>query len=479
MATKLITNGTVLTMDEERTVLDDGAVFVDGDEIVAVGPTDDLASKYSADERIDASGHAVLPGFINVHTHVPDILIRSIATDRRLYDWLYNVDKPAIYAMDVEEHELAAALYCQEAMQSGITTVVENTATIYDDEILDAKFGVTETAGLRNYCALGFRTRSSEHKTEVAASLKHKEPSGDVVTPGEDAAVEDKFGKVESVMEAYHGTADGRQEIWIAPSSDRGFEPEGLARAADLAERHDVMATTHTAESEHQETYRLTGVEYMNNAGYLGDRTLLNHCVHLTDRDVRILARTDTRVSHNPLSNMALGSGISPVPEMLSAGVTVALGTDNPCANDSVNMVNDVQFAAMLHKGATRDPAVITAERALELATIDAAEAIRKGDELGSLEPGKRADVVLVDLEYPHLVPHLNVPAALVYQAQGFEVDTVLCDGEVVVDGRNAVGIKAAYPDLVERAMAASERIVERAGLQSVADRPWTPESRL
>jgi len=471
MVDLIVQGGTVLTMNGERDVVEDGAVAVDGDTVVDVAPTDAIADRHDADRTIDAAGHAVLPGFISTHVHVSDILLRGHRNTRGLYDWLFNVKKPGISAMTPEDNAVAAALYCREAIQSGITTFVENGTGAgdgYSGAELEAKLDVYDSAGVRNVFAYGFSDRELSPELEAFVDrLVDTEPSvnhyfAEPVETGE------ALDAVESCIEEYHGSAGGRQSVWPCPGVAWGISPDGLGGAYEMAERHDVMTTTHASETVHEEGGHLSTIEYLDSADYLGERTLLGHCVHVDDRDVRLLAGTDTRVAHCPLTNLALGSGVAPVPEMIGAGVTVGLGTDNTSGSDTVNMLNDVRIAALLQKGTRRDAGTVTAETALEMATIDAARAIGREDDLGSLEAGKKADIAIVDLDYPHLVPHAAVAAALVYQAQGFEVAAVICDGDVIMRDREVMGIRDRYPDLNERAVDAAGAVFDRAGLSTL-----------
>jgi len=471
MVDLIVRGGTVLTMNDQRDVVEDGAVAVEGDTIVDVAPVEEIADRYDADRTIDAEGHAVLPGFISTHVHVSDILLRGFGNDRELYDWLFNIKKPGIGAMTPEDNAVAAALYCREAIQSGVTTFVENGTGAgdgYSGDEIEAKLDVYDSAGIRNVFAYGFSDRDLSPELEAFVDrLVDAEPSVNHYFP-DPVETEEALDAVESCIEEYHGSAGGRQSVWPCPGVAWGISPEGLRGAYEIADRYEVMTTTHASETVHEEGGHLSTIEYLNSADYLGERTLLGHCVHVDDRDVRLLAGTDTRVAHCPLTNLALGSGVAPVSDLIGAGVTVGLGTDNASGSDTVNALNDVRFGALLQKGARRDAGALTAEKALEMATIDAARAIGREDDLGSLEAGKRADIALVDLDYTHLVPHADVAAALVYQAQGFEVETVICDGEVVMHGREVGGIRERYPDLHEQAADVAADVLDRAGLTTL-----------
>jgi len=476
----LLTNGTIVTMNPDRELVTDGAVVIEDSEIVDVGPTDRIDAEYTATERIDANGDAVLPGFISTHVHVSGILLRGLGNYRNLYDWLINVKRPGTSVMTTEDHAVGAAVYSREALSTGITTFVENatgSGSGYDTSLLEEKFDVYDAAGVRNVYAYAFADKPpSQAFVESANDIAMREPAVNHVLPDETVTdTAEALDTIESLIERYHGTANGRQSVWPAPYLATIVTPEGLAGAYDIAERHDVMTTTHTAEDAYDEqSRRLSSVASLRNADYLGERTLLGHCVRVSEADIRSLAVTDTKVAHNTLANCALGSGVAPVPRMLNYGVTVAMGTDNVPNSDTVNMFKDTEFAAHLHKGYNRDAGAITAEKVLEMATIDAARAIGRGDELGSIEAGKLADMVLVDLDQPHMSPRQHLPAALVYQTRGSEVETVICDGEIVYDDGRVPGIEKRYDDLKQTADDTAADIIDRAGLGPQRDRTWT-----
>jgi len=485
MVDLLIAGGTVVTMDDDRTVIDDGAVAVSGREIAAVGERGDLTAAHDPDRVVDATGHAVLPGFISAHAHVSDVLLRGRGNERALHDWLFNVNNPGKAAMTPTDYGTAAALYATEALEAGLTTVVDNAGggepgLTLPDPCLERKLRAYEASGIRAAYAREFIDRpiAADDRFERFLTEQFRAEGRPVRLPepmGTDAAIAD----VERLMDAHAGRGDGRITVWPAPIYPWAVSREGLDRAAALARRRDVMSSTHVSEVVQQERHQLSSVEYLHGAGYLGPHVQLGHCVHVDERDVRLLARTDTRVAHNVLTNLALGSGIAPVPTMLDHGVTVGIGTDNSSASDTVNPVDDARFAALVHKAHRRDPAATTAERALEMLTIDAARAIGRGDDLGAIEPGRLADLVLLDLDRPHLTPCPDVPAAIVYRARGTEIDTVVCNGEVVVRDGRARRVADEYPDLTDRAREAAARIADDAGLDDLRGGGWESSSTL
>lgn len=464
----ILSGGVVATIDKQQRILDPGSVAIKGSDIVAVGKPDEIREAYETDQVVDVSGHLVIPGLINTHVHVPDILYRGRGKARGLHDWLFNVKHPFVAAMDAEDHALAADLYCRESLEKGITTFVENAGGLgngYDDTTIEAKLSVYDDAGLRNIYAHGFLDSGSDTPFQsFAETQRRKEP--DIVhatePPMETAAALDR---VESLIEDYHAV-DGRQSVWPGPFLALGVSPDGLAGAYDIAERHDVMTTTHTAESPIQERNLETSVEYLESAGYLGERTLLGHCVQVDEADIRRLARTDTKVAHNIATNCSIATGVAPVPAMQAAGVTVGLGTDNIAHNDTANLIADMRVAALAHRVNQRDPGLMPAQQVIEMATIDAARAIGRGDDLGSLEPGKQADMVCLDLNHPHLTPYTDIASLLVYQATGTEVTTVICNGEIVVEDGSCTSLgDQPDPDSVQKR---SRELVATAGIDQL-----------
>jgi cytosine/adenosine deaminase-related metal-dependent hydrolase len=349
------------------------------------------------------------------------------------------------------------------------------------EAIVAAKLDEYDAAGVRNVYAQTFRDNPDipEGFRTFVERLRDREPSVDHLPLGYARRdVDEVVDLLEDLVSAYHDPGPGsRQRVWMAPEHVWTASPEGLERAYEFARRHDAMTTTHVSETTHDESGELTNVQYLDTAGFLGERALLAHCVHVDERDIRLLAASDTKVAHNPLTNLVLGSGIAPVPTMDAAGVTVGLGTDNPSANDTVDPLSDVRYAALLHRGQRRDPGAVTAERAIEMATIDGARAIGRADELGSIEAGKRADLVLVDLEYPHLTPRGNLAPTLVKQTRGHEVATVVVEGEVVVEDGTVPGVAERHPDLLVAAQRRARDVASRAGMDGLFDREWTTRS--
>ncbi len=467
----LITNGFVLTMDDSFAVLEDGSVGILDGEIVEIGSTERLKSELDARQIVDASAKLVLPGLINSHVHVADILSRGLGSYRILHDWKTNAKGPFVAAMETADHEVSSELYCHETISSGITTFVENAGSIgagYPEEIVEAKLRIYDEAGIRNIYAHGFVTDPIDGElAAVQATFADKHP--EVTHPTHThVSTADGLKRVKSLLESYHGTAEGRQSVWPAPYLARSVSPEGLMGAYELAEEYDVMTTTHTAEAEFTERKPLSSVEYLHSVGYLGERCLLGHCVQIDDRDIQLLADSGTKVAHNMASNLALASGIAPIPKMRRAGISTGIGTDNACLSDMVNMFADMRMVSLVHNGYTRNPQAITAKQTLSMATKEGAEAIGRGDDLGSIEIGKQADIILVELEHPHLTPMTNPYRTVVNQLRGHEVTTVICNGKPIMEDGAVLSLEKSSAELRTDAIDTAETIIERVGLENL-----------
>jgi cytosine/adenosine deaminase-related metal-dependent hydrolase len=278
--------------------------------------------------------------------------------------------------------------------------------------------------------------------------------------------LDETFAIIERLSNDYRARTAGRIEVWPSPATSATVTAEGLRRSSGLAKRLGGSWALHLGETRTEHSLRgVSGVAYLESIGALDDRLLAAHCVHIDDNDIATLARRGVRVSTNPASNCYLASGVAPVPAMLRAGVRVGLGTDDANCNDSVNPFFDMKLLALLHRGVNEDPKIISPEKVFRMAAADGAAAVGMADRIGSIEAGKRADLITLRLREPQLTPFHWPLAALVFQAYGSEVETALVDGRVVM--RDRVPVFA--PDLEElaaRAQAASAAVVQRAGLR-------------
>jgi atrazine chlorohydrolase/5-methylthioadenosine/S-adenosylhomocysteine deaminase/melamine deaminase len=468
MATKAITNVTAVTCDAERRVIRGAVLLIEDDVLAAVGPASDVALPPGV-EILDGGGMVAIPGLINTHTHVPQILLRgSPSQGRQLYDWLYNILVPGLAAFDPGDFECGTLLYCVEGIRSGMTTVVANE---------DACGGDYERAAgpsMAAYARTGMRVRYARmmrdqiHDAAVEAS-GHPFPdqlraaSATSAYPTERALLE-----LESLIRRYDGTNRGRVRVWPAPGSVLGASTELYRGAQKLAAERGTMWTIHLCETTlDRSVLGSSPAAWLEEQGLVDQRLLAAHCVDFLPDDIRIFARHEAAVATQPGSNAYLGSGVAPVPAMLRAGIRVGLGTDDANCNDSVNLFKELRLAALLHQAVNGDADILTPQQLLDMATITAAEAIGEADRLGSLEVGKEADIVLVDLYgSAATVPVHDPVTTLVFQASGSEVDTVLIGGDVIMrHGQLSFLTDAEERDLCGDAQARGERLVLVAGL--------------
>ena len=432
----LITNGIVITMDGEKRIVSPGTVAIDKGKIVAVEPVGTAASAYRARERIDARGAVVMPGLINTHTHAPMVLYRGLADDLALMDWLQKYIFPA-EAKTVSPAFVAAGtrLAALEMIESGTTTYAD--MYYFEEEIAR----VTKAAGLRG----------------VLGETIIQFPAPDAKTPAESLARAERFIKEFS--------GDALITPAVAPHAMYTLDEDSLKRSRALADQYHVPVLIHLAETEDEvkiasEKHHATPAAYLDSLGFWKPGTVAAHAVWLTPEDIVILKRTGVGVSHNPESNMKLASGTAPVPAMQAAGLPVGLGTDGAASNNDLDMFEAMRQAALLHKLIAKDPRVVPAIDALAMATIDGARALGMSDRIGSLEPGKRADVIIVDMSSARQTPMYDPVSHLVYVTRGTDVRTTIVDGRVVMRDRrvltlNAAAVKAEARKFAEQVKAA------------------------
>lgn len=410
----LLVNAVVLSMDNQFHQYEPGAVAVRGDQIVAVGPEADLLSNFSAGQKIDCGGKLLMPGLVNAHTHVPMTLLRGLADDLRLDVWLMG------YMMPVEREfvspdfvRLGTKLACAEMIRSGVTCFAD--MYYFEDDIADA----TAEAGMRAVCSqsiLKFPTPDAQSYEESLAYCRdfiQRWKGHPLIVPS------------------------------VAPHAPYTCTPDILRASAELAVEFDVPLHTHLAEtaSEVENMRRDQGmpvIPYVKKADLFTAKVLAAHCVHIDEGEMRTLKHVGAGVAHNPSSNLKLASGFAPVKKMLEQGLNVGIGTDGPASNNDLDMFEEIRLAAFLAKGSTGDPTALPAQTALLMATRMGAQAIQVGDITGSLEPGKRADLILVDLSPLHNSPRFHrhpqgTYAQVVYAAKSTDVTDVMINGRWVM----------------------------------------------
>jgi 5-methylthioadenosine/S-adenosylhomocysteine deaminase len=439
-AIDLLVEGGAILADGTGTILWNGSLAIDCGRIVAAGPAKDLHGHYTAKRVLDARHKAVLPGLIDTHHHFLQNLLRGSRDDLSFTDWIAQVSSPLIslavhdyLAGDPELQVQATRIGCAEALLSGITCIV-NMEWATSPEVI----GVYEEAGIRAIHVL---------------TLTDVDEWG---SPGMLLSVDQTLDLAEHLIDRCAHSAAGRVAFRYGPACENSVSPGLLSQVRRLADEHGVGIHMHIAESRYgweniQQRYGQTPVQYLADLGVLGQDVLGAHCIWLADDDIRLLQETGTTVSYNPECHMKLALGTARVTEMLRAGVTVSLGTDTCAVNDNMDLFEAMRVGAFLQKHMTQDPAAVPAGEALRMATLDGAQAIGLGDQIGSLEVGKRADVILVDLSGVHMRPINHLANTLVYSASARDVDTVIVDGQVVVEHRKLCTLNA------EAAMAQAE----------------------
>ncbi|MBV9926469.1 MAG: amidohydrolase [Acidobacteria bacterium] len=429
----IVSGGTVVTMDARRRVIEDGAVAVSGGRIVAVGTRAEVLGRFAAREVVDARGAAVIPGLINGHTHVPMSLFRGIADDLDLNEWLTKYIFPAEAKNVTEEFVRAGA-------QLGLAEMIRGGTTTYCDMYYfeDAIAEETERAGVRGL--LG--------ETVIDFPVPDNKTWPDAMRYAERFVARWKGNKLVTPA--------------IAPHAPYTVSEAHLREVKAFSDRTGAPVVTHVAETRKEveditREHGATPVEYLSRIGFLSPRDVFAHTVHLTGNEINLLKQNGVGSVHNPESNMKLASGVAPVPQMLRAGVALGLGTDGAASNNDLDMWEAMDYAAKLHKLSTGDPKVVTAEEALSMATIGGASALHMESEIGSLEEGKRADIVVVGLDSLHQTPRYSVYSHLVYATKASDVRTVVIEGRVVMRERRLLTLNE--PLIKQKARAIRERI--------------------
>jgi 5-methylthioadenosine/S-adenosylhomocysteine deaminase len=422
----LIVNGIVVTVDAERRVLDT--------TIVGIGTLADVEARFTAKDVIDARGRVVMPGLINTHTHAPMVLYRGLGDDLALMDWLQKYIFPAeaktVSPAFVRTGTELAAL---EMIRAGTTAFVD--MYYFEEEIAR----VTKRAGLRG----------------VLGQTVIEFPVADAKTPA------DALKRAETFIQEF--VKDDLITPAVAPHAVYTNDAQTLTAARDLARKYRVPTVIHLAETEAETTlslerFKARPVAALEKLGVFSGRVIAAHAVWLDSPEIAVLRRHGVGVAHNPESNMKLASGTAPVPQLLAGGVHVGLGTDGAASNNDLDMFEAMRQASFLHKLVTRDPTVVSARVALEMATIGGARVIGRDQDLGSLEVGKRADVIVVRMDRPRQTPMYDPVSHLVYATRGDDVETTLVNGRVLMRDRKVLSLDETQVLRDARAAAAQVR---------------------
>lgn len=405
----LIRDCTILPMDG-RGAIEKGLIATKNDRIIYVGKASG-APKMRAEQVIDGRGRVAIPGLINCHTHMPMTLLRGIGEDQDLNKWLNETIWPLEAKLKPSDVYDGALLGCLEMIKSGTTCFAD--MYFYEDMVAKA----VEKAGMRTVLAPG------------------------ILEVGGPERGEKLLKKAVEIARKYHGSAKKRISIQLGPHATYTCSPDFLNKVREEASALKVGIHMHLAESREmvklvKERYGFTEVELLENIGFLKPDVLAAHCIHLSDKEMQLMAKHDVKVAYNPVANMKVALGIPRMKDLMELGVTVGIGTDGPASNNILDMLESMKFASLLQKVHYMDPTVLFAQQTLEMATINGAKALGLEKTVGSLESGKKADITLIDFRSPHLTPMHNPYANIVYSAHGSDVETVIVDGAILMDGR-------------------------------------------
>ena len=445
----LIAGGTVVTMDAERRLLPSGSVAISGKRIVEVSSGDGPEVPWRPKRRIDASGMIVMPGLVNCHGHACNSLVRGMAEDRPLHEWLNEVLWPAMSHAGPDEVYRGALLSAVEMLGSGVTCFADMWTEV------PATARAVAEVGLRALLAYNLRDFGDRERTAI------------------------ELDRAVRAWRECNGMGDGRIRVGLGPHSIYACTAGMLRRARELASEHGLLLQIHVSETRREfeqsvERHGLSPIAYLEQMGFLGPDVIAAHVVWLGDGDLEILRRREVSVVHCVASNLKLGSGVAPVTTLRDVGIPVGVGTDGPASNNALDVLSDLRTTALLQKGVSHDPGAMPAADVVAMATVDGAAVLGLGDDLGRLASGCLADVIVVDATRAHLTPfHPHDPAQayahLVYSARSTDVRTVIVDGQIRMLDGNIVGLDE--KSIIDGAQQASSRILVAAGLLPAAGR--------
>lgn len=407
----LVTGSYLYLQNKDKTIIKNGAVAIQQDTIVETGIAADLAPKYPGAELLATEHGLIMPGLVNTHTHAAMACFRGLADDLPIIQWLQE------YIFPVEAKLTGDMVY--QATLLSLVEMIKSGTTSFCDMYLFAKdvARAAQESGMRAWVGEVLYDFPSPNYGELASGFQY----------------------VEELFTLY---ADNPLiSITIDPHAVYTCSPDLLKNLKNMAEKHNTLYIIHLSENKDEvqgvkERYGASPVMHLENLGLLDNRVVADHCVMLTDAEIKLLAKREVKIVHCPESNMKLASGIAPVPQMLAAGISVGLGTDSSASKNDVDMFGEMNSAAKLHKVNALDPTVMPAETVLEMASMGGARVLGAENKIGSLEPGKKADLIVLDMNQPHLTPLYTIPSHMVYAARGADVVHSVINGNIVMQNR-------------------------------------------
>ncbi len=434
----LIRNAVILPSFEEGSMIRDGVIGIRDGVITLLG-LEDPNCIYQAKEEIDAEGMLAIPGFVNTHVHCFQSLLKGLGADQPLIGWLNSSVQPFGVRVTHREQELATWIACLEAIRSGCTTLCEFFYTNQDPELADVCIETMRQTGIRSVFMRTFQDFGQEYNTPECYIEPVEKAIGEVDRLRKTYLRESimKVPSVKAPSESDTSMNEDMLSIWTGPDVTWATTKHGYEAILEYCMDQNVRYTMHLKETPEDDAmcrrhYGKGIVELLDEIGFLTDRFLAVHCVYLTEQEIKLLSERGVSISHNPAANLYLGSGIAPIPKALAAGINLSLGTDGAASNNTTDMMDTIRLTALIHKGVSRDATAMSAEKVLRMATIGGAKALGMENAIGTLEIGKKADIVLFDPGKLRSMAMHDPAATIVYSGSGENIDTTIVNGKVV-----------------------------------------------
>lgn len=444
MSQILIKNGYVISMNGNREIFKNGSVLIEDDKIKAIGKVEPSLINTDA-EIYDAKGKIILPGFVNTHVHLSQQLGRGIADDVALLTWLRERVWPYESSFDYEDSLISSTACCVELIKTGVTTFLEA-----GGQYVDAMAEAVEKCGLR------------------ACLCKSTMDEGEGLPKVWEKTAQEELDFQEELFKKYNDTADGRIKIWFGLRTIFNNSDELIKGTKLLADKYNTGIHMHVLEVKEEMDYTRatrgeTTVEHLNRLGVLGSNLVAAHTVWLTEREIDLFRLYDVKVSHNPGAAMKVVLGFAKIPEMLEKGIAVSIGTDGAPSNNRMDMMRDMYLTSLIHKGRTLNPKTISAEEVLEMATINGARCALMENEIGSLEAGKKADLIILNSDTIHSLPVIDPVANIVYTMGSENIESSMCNGKWLMKNREILFLDE--KELLEKVKIQNKKVMDKAGI--------------
>lgn len=444
MSQILIKNGYVISMNKNREIFKNGSILIENDKIKAVGKVE--PSLINSDVEVyEAQGKIILPGLVNTHVHLSQQLGRGVADDVVLLTWLRERVWPYESSFDYEDSLVSSTACCVELIKTGVTTFLEA-----GGQYVDAMAEAVEKCGLR------------------ACLSKSTMDEGEGLPKAWEKTTQEELDFQEELFKKYNNTADGRIKIWFGLRTIFNNSDELIKGTKVLADKYNTGIHMHVLEVKEEMDYTRatrgeTTVEHLNRLGALGPNLVAAHTVWLTEREIDLFRLYDVKVSHNPGAAMKVVLGFAKIPEMLEKGIAVSIGTDGAPSNNRMDMMRDMYLTSLIHKGRTLNPKTVSAEQVLEMATINGARCALMEKEIGSLEVGKKADLIVLNPDTIHSLPVIDPVANIVYAMSSENIESNMCNGKWLMKNREILFLDE--KELLEKVKIQNKKVMDKAGI--------------